>query len=221
MKHAAASLRALDLVITLRVALGLDPRSPPPAMAVLPPMPLDLVVLAVDLHAWISWAVGCLPLFSGGLPTGGWARAELSRLLVALAMVRADGSITRASRILDTSRSRLRTMLKDMEMYPWRAAVARLRDRDATPRIERGEGKPNADQHATSERASGALGDVGIEESDRAGLIDFRFETLTEGRAWLCRDDQREAMWGGALVHVQVAYAYAAEFGHAIVAKRE
>jgi len=28
-------------------------------------------------------------------------------------------------------------------------------------------------------------------------------------------------MWGGALVHVQVVYAYAAEFGHAIVAKRE
>lgn len=72
-----------------------------------------------------------------------------------------------------------------------------------------------------SERASGVLGNVGIEESGRAGLIDFRFESLDSGRCWLCRDDQRQPMWGGGLVHVQVAYAYAAEFGHAIVAKRE
>jgi hypothetical protein len=60
-----------------------------------------------------------------------------------------------------------------------------------------------------------------VVESGRAGLVDFRFETLDSGRCWLCRDDKREPMWGGAFVHVQVAYAYAAEFGHAIVAKRE
>ena len=116
---AANGIPVIDLVIALRGALGLDPEQPPPAVDVLPPMPLDFVVRDVDLHAWISWAVGCLPLFAGEWPTAQWARKELFRLLVSVTMVRAKGRIARASALLDTSRSRLRATLREMESEPW------------------------------------------------------------------------------------------------------
>lgn len=116
---AANGIRVLELVIALRAVLGLDPDDPPPATAVLPPMPLDLVVTAVDLHAWISWSVGCLPLFAGGWPTAEYAREQLHRLHVSATMMRAEGKISRAAVLLKTSRARLRATLKNLGFYPW------------------------------------------------------------------------------------------------------
>jgi hypothetical protein len=198
-KQSAATrdVPVLDFIVALRCALGLDPLDPSPTGAVLPPMPLDLVVVAVDLHAWISWAVGCLPLFAGGLPTGSWARMEEARVLVALAMVK-GGTISRAARLLDTSRSRLRAVLKDMGMHPWDAAVARLHDPDA------------AGTYASQ---------AGVIENGTVGIVRFRFEPLEHGPACLHRGERVEPLWQGRRVHVQVAYAYACRFGHVFEAK--
>jgi len=224
MEHADL-LRATDLVVALRVALGLPPLDRPPTDDIPAHLPADLAVEGLNHRWFILWAVVGLQLFAWGkLPSMAACIVAARRAVASIAMDAQLGCLASSARLLATGPKNLKRVLVEAGTWPWVDPFYRH------PPIEpvswcrcagEDEDKPDPGEFVTSERASGALGDVGVVETGRAGLIDFRFETLDSGRCWLCHDDRRQPMWGGVLIHVQVAYAYAAEFGHAIVAKRE
>ena len=223
MEH-ADSIRATDLVVALRVALGLPPLDRPPTDDIPAHLPATLATEGLNPRWFILWCIAGLELFSWGtLPSMAACIVAARRAVACIAMDSSLGCLASSARLLATGPKNLKRVLVEAGTWPWVDPFYR------NPPIEPvswcscggGEDEPDPGEHVTSERASGALGDAGVVESGRAGLIDFRFETLDSGRAWLCHDDKREPMWRGALVHVQVAYAYAAEFGHAIVAKHE
>lgn len=195
----ARDIPLLDLVVSLRCILGLPALYPAPAEDVPPPLPADLVVRAVDLRAWIAWAVAGLGLFSGGVPTLGRARAEATRALVGIAMDRNGGNLTQAAKLVETSRRAFRDAMKKAGTYPWVDPLDRTREH-----IEQGLPVPS---------------DVGVIEDGTAGTVRFAFETLDSGPAYLYRDERVDPLWGGQRVHVQLAYTYAAEHGHVFEAK--
>lgn len=220
MEH-ADSLRATDLVVALRVALGLPPLDRPPTDDIPAHLAATLAVEGLNPRWFILWCIAGLELFSWGrLPSMAAAIIAARRAVASIAMDAQLGCLASSARLLATGSKNLKRVLEEAGAWPWVDPLYR------NPPIEpvswcRCAGEDGPDQHGHSERASGILGDVGIVENGRAGLVDFRFETLTEGRCWFCVDDKREPMWHGALVHVEIAYAYASQFHHAIVAKRE
>lgn len=218
MEH-ADSIRAVDLVVALRCALGLPPLDRPPTDDIPAHLPANLATEGLNPRWLILWCIAGLELFSWGrLPSMAAAIIAARRTVASIAMDAQLGCVASSARLLSTGTKNLRRILQEAGTWPWVDPFYRNPPIEAVSWCSCG---GEDDEHTTTERASGAFGDVGIEETGRAGLIDFRFETLDSGRCWLCRDDQREPMWGGALVHVEIAYAYASQHRHAIVAKRE
>lgn len=74
----------------------------------------------VDPGAWIAWCMVGLPLFDGTrLPPLRLALSQARRMLLALAMLRGRGTITRAAASLQLSRKVLRDNLRALGLYPW------------------------------------------------------------------------------------------------------
>jgi DNA-binding protein Fis len=62
------------------------------------------------------------------VPAMGLALGEAERVVLALAMLRHDGNITRVARMLGTSRRTVRESLKAAGLYPWRRDMAERSD---------------------------------------------------------------------------------------------
>jgi hypothetical protein len=82
------------------------------------------VVPRLATGGWIAWCLTGLPLFSEQFPTLKAARGESKRLVVVLAMLRAQGCISAASAMMGTARKILRDNLKQAGVYPWRPGAA-------------------------------------------------------------------------------------------------
>lgn len=112
--HDRRPVDIFELECVLRAALGLEP---PPDTSV---DGVRFEVIDVDVRAWISWAIACLPAFAGGLPrlpeVAGLARGHLA----AVAMRRARGNITRAAKLVRVnSRRSIREALDHVGLLPW------------------------------------------------------------------------------------------------------
>jgi len=220
MEH-ADPLRATDLVVALRVALGLPPLDRPPTDDIPAHLPADLAVEGLNHRWFILWAVVGLQLFAWGkLPSMAACIVAARRAVASIAMDAQLGCLASSARLLATGPKNLKRVLVEAGTWPWIDPFYR------NPPIEpvswcrcAGEDE-QPDEHATSERASGALGDVGIEEDGMTGVVDFTFETLDSGRCWLRRGDRIEPMWRGGLIHVGLASSYASQHGHALLARR-
>jgi len=115
-----------DIAGCLRSMLGLDPDQPAPGeLAARLSRPVPLIVAGLDAGAWIAWCLAGLPLFTGRLPTTAAARGTVNRLLATLGMLRAKGRISRASRLIRTSRKMIRAYLVTSNLYPWEDAMQR------------------------------------------------------------------------------------------------
>ncbi|MEX1367774.1 MAG: helix-turn-helix domain-containing protein, partial [Nannocystaceae bacterium] len=80
---------------------------------------LPLVVPAVDVDAWIAWVLVGVPLFSTTLPTVKRTRDTATRVLLSIALARADGSLSAVARSLGSSRKVLRERMRRLGLYPW------------------------------------------------------------------------------------------------------
>lgn len=65
-----------------------------------------------------------LPLFDGPLPSLAVFRETLERIPLALAMLRTEGNIHQAARVLPVSPRHLRAELTELGLWPWRRAGA-------------------------------------------------------------------------------------------------
>lgn len=115
---------ATAIATVLRAALGLAPDEPTSreqaaTLGLVLPLSLD----ELDAGAWIAWSVAGLSLFSGRALTVRQAQAESKRIILALAMLEADGNISIAARTIGTSRRCLREGLRTFGLYPWRGLV--------------------------------------------------------------------------------------------------
>lgn len=76
--------------------------------------------VTVDPGAWIAWCLVGLRLFDGPhLPPYRVALAETRRVLLALAMLRHRGNLSRAAKALQLSRKIMREHLRVAGLYPW------------------------------------------------------------------------------------------------------
>lgn len=101
-----------SLVIVLRDALDLHVPETPLASDAPAPLTIGTVVADVDVQAWLAWCVGCLPLFSGGLPKVRAAKDEAQRVLCVVAHDRERSTITAAAETIGTSRRVVRLALR-------------------------------------------------------------------------------------------------------------
>lgn len=109
-----------EVAESLRAMLGLDPDEPVPCeQAASAGHPLPSVIAGLDAGAWIAWCLAGLPLFVGSLPSLRRVKAAAGHVLVALAMTKAEGNLSRASALTRTSRKVLRDNLRMLDLYPW------------------------------------------------------------------------------------------------------
>ncbi len=105
----------------LRGMLGLMPEQPADGEAAaslrrdLPPL-----VQGLDAGGWIAWCLVGLVLFGERFPALKTIRQESKRVAVALAMLRANGNVSAAAKMLQTPRKVLRENLRVGGLYPWR-----------------------------------------------------------------------------------------------------
>jgi len=110
-----------EMATLLRAVLGLHPHQPLlDEQAADLRRPFPMVITGVSTGPWIAWCLVGLALFSGpGLPNMRAVVATAKRVVIALALLRTNGSLTRASAMLGTSRRTARDSMKDSELYPW------------------------------------------------------------------------------------------------------
>lgn len=109
-----------DLAANLRSVLGLPHRDPAPGeAAAMCAHTIPSVMRGLDAGGWIAWSLAGLPLFSGPLPPLSVLGPHAERVPIALAMLRADGNIHAAARVLRVPRRDLRATLGDMGLWPW------------------------------------------------------------------------------------------------------
>lgn len=114
-----------DVAERLRGMLGLAPEQPAPGEAAasyrrtLPPL-----VQSLDAGGWIAWCLVGLVVFGEGFPALAKIRRESKRVGLALALVRAQGRISPAARMLGATRKVVRENLQALGLYPWGVASA-------------------------------------------------------------------------------------------------
>jgi hypothetical protein len=114
------SLRAQDLVIALRCALGLPPLNRPPTDDIPAHVSADLEVENVNARGLIAWAIAGLELLSHGrLPTMAAAVITAKRTVAVIAMDAQGGSLSSAARLLRTGSRNVRGILEEAGCWPW------------------------------------------------------------------------------------------------------
>lgn len=109
-----------DVLVALRLALGVPSVQPVPGEELANLGREVPEQVKVDPGAWIAWCVGGLVLLDGeGQPSRSSAIDEAKRMIAAMAMHRWGGNLTRAAKMLDTSRRALRDSLRHLQLYPW------------------------------------------------------------------------------------------------------
>lgn len=112
-----------DVAERLRGMLGLTPEQPAPGEAAasyrrtLPPL-----VQSLDAGGWIAWCLAGLVVFGEGFPALAKIRRESKRVGLALALVRAQGRISPAARMLGATRKVVRENLRALGLIPWGVA---------------------------------------------------------------------------------------------------
>lgn len=81
---------------------------------------LPSIVRGLDTGGWIAWCIASLPLFSGPQPPLRALHESIERVPITLAMLRAEGDIRRAARVLYVSPRDLRAELTALGLWPWR-----------------------------------------------------------------------------------------------------
>lgn len=110
-----------DLARILRAALGLPPHRPGLAEWVLGHQRhLPSLIRSVDVEAWLAWALAGLPLFAERLPSFRQARDAGTRVLLLVALARANGNISAVARSLQSSRKVVRDNMRRLGLHPWR-----------------------------------------------------------------------------------------------------
>lgn len=113
-----------DVAEKLRGMLGLLSVQPAPGEAAASlGRSLPSLVQGLDAGGWIAWCLVGLILFGESFPPLAMVRRESKRFAVSLAMLRAQGNISAAARMLGTSRKVLRDNLQDAGLYPWPVIV--------------------------------------------------------------------------------------------------
>ena len=107
----------------LRSLVGLAPDEPAPGeQAATLRRPMPAVIRGVDAGGWIAWCLVGPVVFGEPAPVMRRVRAESKRIVAALAMLHAAGSLSAAARELEMSRKVLRDHLRDAGLYPWPGA---------------------------------------------------------------------------------------------------
>ncbi len=220
-----------EVIATLRHVMRLGPRRPVPgerAASVgraFPPIVEDL-----DAAAWIAWCLTGLLVCSQGALTMSVAKAEAKRVVIAVAMLRADGNISAAADALRTSRKVLRENLRGAGLYPWPEPV-RGGPGFGGRRCERCAGIEARRRRKNRTRQKGArparvkveetLAPEVVEDGTR-GTVRFRLVDDGEGRgmADLVRGRRVEALFRGRQIHQATAHAYARAHRHQFSAER-
>jgi hypothetical protein len=103
-----------DFIIHLRLMLGLPPTEPAPGEgAATRGFTLPTVADALDLGAWLAWALAGLPLFvCKPLPSMEETVATARRVVLGLAVERTGGNVTHAAKLLQVSRLTVRHYLR-------------------------------------------------------------------------------------------------------------
>ena len=120
------TVRAQDLVVALRCALGLPPLDRPPSDDMPAHLAVDLEVEGLNARWLIAWAVAGLELFSDGkLPTMAAAIITAKRTVAAIAMDAQLGNLASAARLLCTGRLNVRRILEEAGVWPWEDPIDR------------------------------------------------------------------------------------------------
>lgn len=115
----------------LRAMLGLLPaESVPDELAATFRRPLPPIVQGVDAGAWIAWCLAGLFIFRDRFPSLRIARRESYRVILVLAMLRANGNLSEVSRMMGSSRKVIRENLARAGLLPWALAVVPSGDDD-------------------------------------------------------------------------------------------
>lgn len=114
------TIRAQDLVVALRCALGLPPLDRPPSDDLPAHLAADLAVEGLNARWLIAWTVAGLELFSEGkLPTMAAAIIVAKRTVSSIAMDAQHGRLTSAARLLCTGSRNVRRTLEEAGAWPW------------------------------------------------------------------------------------------------------
>ena len=120
------TIRAQDLVVALRCALGLPPLDRPPTDDMPAHLAADLAVEGLNARWLIAWTVAGLELFSEGkLPTMAAAIIAAKRTVSAIAMDAQIGNLSSAARLLCTGRLNVRRVLEEAGSWPWQDPIYR------------------------------------------------------------------------------------------------
>ena len=114
------TVRAQDLVVALRCALGLPPLDRPPTDDIPAHLAAALEVEGLNARWLIAWTVAGLELFSEGkLPTMAAALIAAKRTAAVIAMDAQLGNLSSAARLLCTGRVNVRRILEEAGAWPW------------------------------------------------------------------------------------------------------
>lgn len=112
--------RAMDLVVSLRCALGLPPLDRPPTDDIPAHLSADLAVEGLHRRWLITWTVAGLELFSEGrLPSMAAAVIAAKRTVATIAMDDQCGRLAVAARLLATGKKNVRRTLEEAGAWPW------------------------------------------------------------------------------------------------------
>jgi len=119
-----------DLAANLRSMLSLPHHVPAPGeAAAMCSHAIPSIVRELDVGGWIAWCLAGLPLFSGPLPPLRVFRRSCTHVPITLAMLRAEGDIHQASRVLHVRPRELRATLGAIGLWPWRSRRPEATDR--------------------------------------------------------------------------------------------
>lgn len=118
-------IKANDLVVALRIILGLSPLDRLPSDDIPAHLPATLTAYLFHARWWIAWCVAGLELFSRQRPTMAAAILTAQRTMATMAIDDEVGKLGPASRSLATGKGNLRRILEGCSRWPWEEPIYR------------------------------------------------------------------------------------------------
>lgn len=118
MEH-PAPIRAVDLVVALRIILRLPLYDRPPTDDIPAHLPADLSVRLLHARWFVAWCVAGLELFAGRRPSMAAAILAARRTVATMAINDEVGQLDEAARSLRTGSTNLRRVLDEAGAWPW------------------------------------------------------------------------------------------------------
>ncbi len=185
-----------------------------------PPGSSPALVRGLDVGGWLAWCLAGLDVFGGGMPTMRHAKTKARRVVAAIAMARAKGNITLASKALGISRRALRELLRATGLYPWKHPPAGLSVPEAPASSPTTTSSPvlaaNQDPRTPPRCPCAFMATQEVIEDGSKGTV--RLGLVSEDNDWgpasLERDGCSVPLFGGWWVHLETARDYAKTHGH-------